>query len=230
MQRWRHYERAFDQYLRGRRCPYVATEQARDLLLPPARGQPRDEDAPLKYFDFVVYGHERNLLVELKGRRVPAPRALDEDAPSRLECWATEDDVTSLLRWEQLFGDAFRAVLVFVYWCDAPPPAPLFQEVFEFDSRWYALRAIPVREYQGAMRVRSPRWRTVDLSTADFERLSSPFAPPTPHPIPEHAGVRPSMRELATPTGDLPDPTLLVDRLLGGVRARPLAPCPTMSP
>jgi hypothetical protein len=43
---------------------------------------------------------------------------------------------------------------------------------------WYALRAITLDAYAGAMRVRSPRWGTVDLPRADFERLSQPFAPP----------------------------------------------------
>ena len=77
---WRHYERAFERYLRARRVPYVAIEQARDVLLgrsdstsARARGLSSagvDGHKGLKYFDFVVYGQQTNLLVELKGRRV----------------------------------------------------------------------------------------------------------------------------------------------------------------
>ncbi|MEM9864504.1 MAG: HYExAFE family protein, partial [Myxococcota bacterium] len=62
------------------------------------------------------------------------------------------------------------------YWCDEQPPDALYQEVFEHRGRWYALRAISVAAYRGAMKPRSARWRTVDLPGDVFERLSTPFA------------------------------------------------------
>ncbi len=181
----RHYERAFDHYLRSRRVAFVRVDEARRQLLP--------IDAPstanLKFFDYVVYGQSANLLVELKGRRLASPRSTAKsDTPtntptsaprpaSRLECWVTQDDLGSLQRWEMLFGPPFEALIVFAYWCSTEPPASLFQEVFEFEGRWYALRAVRVQDYLGAMRTRSPRWRTVDMPQADFERISQRFAP-----------------------------------------------------
>jgi hypothetical protein len=208
---WRHYERAFERYLRARRVPYVAIEQARDVLLgrsdttTRARGPAQtgvDGHKGLKYFDFVVYGEQRNLLVELKGRRVGTGKRAEEGkarAP-RLECWTTLDDLGSLQRWEQLFGPPFEAVIVFVYWCDKEPPGALFQEIFEDEGRWYALRGVRVKDYVSAMRTRSPRWRTVDMTAEQFEALSAPFAPAgegDPFALPVHRRVQPGFLELA---------------------------------
>ncbi len=78
-QRRHHYEVAFEQYLRERRVPYVAVDEARKALLPedarllvtePGLGQ-----RSLKSFDFVLYGRDSNLLVEIKGRKIARRRA-----------------------------------------------------------------------------------------------------------------------------------------------------------
>ncbi len=207
-QRRHHYERAFEAFLRQRRIPYVAVDEAKKALLPPeaslrvrTEGASADpaEGRAIKSFDFVVYGQSGNFLLEIKGRKVARKAGGSERADSttggifgsesvgggvkpikaqagRLESWATEDDVESLRSWQQLFGEGFTGAIVFVYWCDEMPPDGLFQEIMEFQGRWYALRAITIDAYAGAMRTRSPRWRTVDLSRSDFERLSQPFA------------------------------------------------------
>jgi len=174
----RHYEHAFEAYLRARRLPYVAVDEARKALLPTGASVAPESAgrADLKSFDFVVYGDGLNLLLDVKGRRVAARAGGRNGAAcGRLETWATEEDVRSLSTWERLCGEGFRAALVFVYWCDAPPPGALFQEMFEHRGRWYALRAVEVREYARAMTARSARWRTVHVPTAEFERISRPF-------------------------------------------------------
>ena len=183
-QRRHHYEQAFEHYLRERRVPYVAVNEARKALLPDtpsnrlggAEGQ-TGKKASLKSFDFVLYGEPTNLLAEIKGRKVGGRPSGGSPMPtrSRLESWVTRDDVESLLEWEALFGANFRSLFVFVYWCDVPPPGSLFQEIFEFRGRWYALRGIEVAAYATEMKTRSPRWGTVHLPTEAFERLSSPL-------------------------------------------------------
>lgn len=192
-QRRHHYEAAFEQYLRDRRVPYVAVDEARKALLPEgARLATTDaaggESRGLKSFDFVLYGSGVNLLIEIKGRRVARRRSqvTSGRAASRLESWVTEDDAESLGTWERLFGDGFGAAFVFVYWCDEAPPASLFQETFEFRGRWYAVRAVRLADYARAMKPRSARWRTVHLSTADFERLSTTLCGPKAA-LPGHA-------------------------------------------
>ncbi|HVZ93583.1 MAG TPA: HYExAFE family protein [Phycisphaerales bacterium] len=189
-QRRHHYEQAFEVYLRSRRIPYVAVDEARKALLPEgSRLAVADDpsDTPpmssLKSFDFVVYGDAVNLLVDVKGRRVgrnpPVPKpgkfALRKAQRGRLESWVTNEDVASLRRWETLFGPSFRAVFLFIYWCDAQPPDALFQEVFDCRGRWYAVRAVTLDDYAKVMKVRSPRWGTVDVPSEDFEKVSGPF-------------------------------------------------------
>ncbi len=61
MDRSIHYEAAFEAFLRDRRVPYVAVDEAKKALF---------ADARLKSFDFVVYSkNASNLLVDVKGRR-----------------------------------------------------------------------------------------------------------------------------------------------------------------
>lgn len=166
MRRRHHYEQAFEEHLRARRLPYVAVDEARKALLPAASPGP---EASIKSFDFVIYGPGENLLAEVKGRRI--------GRGSRLESWVTQDDVDALLKWESLFGAGFAAAFVFIYWCEEQPAAPLFEDLLENRGRWYAVRVVPVGQYAAAMRPRSPKWRTVHLSTSDFDRLSRPLCP-----------------------------------------------------
>ncbi len=191
-QRRFHYEQAFEHYLRANRLPYVAVDEARKSLIEPMQTRP---DGTLKSFDFVLYGKEHNQLVDVKGRkcRIRKPRVtsnsqnrlttqpLFPQAPPRqsvqigsLESWVTEDDIASLTEWERLFGSGFHAYFVFLYWCEAQPPDALFQEIFEFKERWYALRAVPLEAYRSHMRVRSPKWKTWSIPTAAFAEISVP--------------------------------------------------------
>ncbi len=182
-QRRHHYECAFEHHLRSSRIPYVAVNEARKALLPPKSRlttTTADQDPQtLKNFDFVIYGDTPNLLIEIKGRKLPEinPRKDGSLPRARLETWVTMDDIDSFTRWQKLFGDGYEAVFVFVYWCPQTPPDGLFNELIEYQGRWYTLRAITLNDYTSAMRVRSPRWRTVHLLSGDFDRLSGAFAP-----------------------------------------------------
>lgn len=180
-QRRHHYERAFERYLREARIPYISVDDARKTLLPESArlkvSQPGyEQPITLKSFDFVLYGEESNLLVDVKGRRIPR-NLTSPTSRGRLECWVTQDDIDSMQRWEALFGPGFEGAYVFIYWCEGQPPDALFQEIFEDRGRWYAVRAVRASDYARHLRVRSPRWRTVHLSTSDFERLSRPLTP-----------------------------------------------------
>ena len=102
--RWNHYDAAFEAFLRTERRPYVAVDESRRALA---------ADSSLKSLDFIVYSVSgRNLLVDVKGRKFPTGA---DGRGQRWENWAEEDDLTSMLRWQQLFGGDFRAALVFAY-------------------------------------------------------------------------------------------------------------------
>jgi hypothetical protein len=194
-QRRHHYETAFEDYLRAKRIPYVAVNEARKALLPAhaefsvAASDPRATAADtadakpesLKCFDFVVYSDRGNLLIDIKGRKVSRRKppttgsALAAAPRSGLESWVTQEDVDSLTRWRALFGEGFDAAFVFVYWCDDQPPDGLFQEVFEHRGRWYAVRCVKMDAYVASMKMRSQKWKTVHVPSREFERISEAF-------------------------------------------------------
>lgn len=171
-QRQHHYELAFEHYLRTKRIPYVAVNEARKAVMPTAQSfQATDSEGrphTLKSFDFVIYGSGLNLLIEVKGRKMPAG-----SAAARMECWVTLEDIESLGTWQSLFGPGFSAAFVFIYWCEGGSPEPLFDDSFDFRGRSYRVRAILVDEYAKHMRVRSPRWGTVHMPAATFQTLST---------------------------------------------------------
>jgi len=154
-----HYEAAFEAYLRQRGIPYVAVDEAKKAMFANAR---------LKSFDFVVYNQNgSNLLVDIKGRQLRGRRGT-----TSFQTWATEQDVRDLLQWQQVFGEGFKAVLMFVYWIDPPlTPEP---GMFEFRDRWYLPMGVDLSEYQEHMRRRSVKWETVALPQADFRALARP--------------------------------------------------------
>lgn len=172
-QRRHHYEQAFEHYLRARRVPYLAVDEARRTLLP---ARAHDDATAIKSFDFVVYGRSDNLILDVKGRKVTRPPS-SSGRWSTLQNWVTREDVESLRAWRTLFGEGFEAAFVFVYWCAEQPPDGLFQEVFAHRDRWYAVRAVSLPDYEANMRVRSERWGSVHLPSRDFERVSRPFCP-----------------------------------------------------
>jgi hypothetical protein len=155
-----HYEAAFEAFLRQRGVPYVAVDEAKKALF---------SNAKLKSFDFVVYSKAGpNLLIDVKGRQV-------RNRASRrgFETWTSEQDVTDLLQWEQVFGEGFKAVFSFIYWID--PPLTPEAGMFEYRERWYLLMGIDLGEYRDHMRRRSPKWETVALGADDFRSLARPL-------------------------------------------------------
>ncbi len=155
-----HYEAAFEGYLREKKIPYVAVDEAKKALF---------ANTKLKSFDFVVYSQNGpNLLVDVKGRQAKA-----SSTRRGYETWATERDIEDLIQWQGVFGEGFKAVLAFIYWIEAPMiPEP---GMFEFRERWYLLMGIDLMEYRDHMRRRSPKWQTVCLSVDGFKQLARPL-------------------------------------------------------
>jgi len=179
MQARHHYESAFADYLRQRRIPTIAVDEARRALLPHGAPMPT-----LKSFDFLVsLPGGRNLLIDVKGRALPA---LATARRPGLQNWVTQSDIDALLHWQHLFGPGFAAAFAFLYHAGHQPPDALFHDVFTHRAGWYACRTITLDAYTTRMRPRSPRWRTVHLPAADFDQLARPLAE-----RPEALGPRP---------------------------------------
>ena len=157
-----HYEAAFEDYVRRCGIPYVNVDEAKRAAF---------RDAKLKSFDFIVYSSSYRWLVDVKGRRWTTRTS---QRRATWENWATEADLEGLAQWEEVFGEQFRAVLIFAYWLDGDiePPADLLHE---FRGVRYVFAGVPLRDYQLHARVRSPKWGTVNLSAADFRRYVRPL-------------------------------------------------------
>ena len=169
-----HYEQAFEYYLRTHRVPYVAVDEARKALLP--HDEAPGSLATIKSFDFVVYAPKGKYLVDIKGRMFgtrTSPRSLSN---SRMESWVTREDVEGLEQWQKLFGEDFRPIFVFAYCLRQQPPDALFEEIFTFGDKWYALREVDLRDYRQEMVPRSQRWQTVHVPKEAFLRISRPFS------------------------------------------------------
>jgi hypothetical protein len=166
MDRSNKYEAAFEAYLQWHRLAYVAIDESRRCYL---------DNAPVKNLDFIVYGEcGSRLLVDVKGRRYPAG---PPERPRRVwECWARDEDIDGLLRWQEQFGSGFQSLLVFTYQLDPScDVSTLSGDLWTWRGRRYLLRAILVEEYQREMKPRSPKWGTVTLPTSVYRRLIHPF-------------------------------------------------------
>jgi hypothetical protein len=158
-----HYERAFAEYLRGRRVPCVGVDEVRRSQAP---------DGPLKSLDYIVSPPEadRAWLVDVKGRRFPAGRSRQY-----WKNWSTSEDLRGLARWEVLFGQRFHGLLVFAYHLvsDLAPVPP--EAIFAWQDRLYAFVGIRLDLYTAWAHTISPRWDTVAMPSARFRELAAPL-------------------------------------------------------
>lgn len=158
-----HYEAAFEAYIRARRVPCVAVDEAKRAVSG-AEG--------LKNPDFLLYpGGGPNLVVEVKGKR-----GKDGTGRRKWENWVTTDDLDGLARWQEMFGPGFRAVLVFAY---AEPlqafPLPKDGGAFEFRNRDYRFWAVGLDDYVQHLRSRGPAWKAVAMARKEFRARVRPF-------------------------------------------------------
>jgi hypothetical protein len=160
-----HYDRAFEEFLRGRGTPHVVVDEQRRATL---------AHDSLKSMDFIVHSlRGANLLVDVKGRRFPSG---GEGRGHTWENWATEDDLTSLVAWQGIFGSGFRAMLVFAYEVVDDRYLDRFPELFAFRDRRYGFFGVAADEYAEVTRTRSASWGTVGAPRAAFQRLRRPIA------------------------------------------------------
>ncbi|QDU82374.1 hypothetical protein Pla110_41290 [Polystyrenella longa] len=169
MLRHNQYELAFEEYVRAACIPYVAVDETRRSLL---------ANSSLKSMDFIVYGAgEENLLIDIKGRQFPTGTSPDEGKTSghKWVNWATNDDVLSLLQWEQVFGENFIACFVFAYEVLDRRWYGELNDLFLFQNRTYAFYLIPVRDYYVQMKRLSESWDTYSVPAKVYRELAVPF-------------------------------------------------------
>ncbi len=173
MNRDNHYEAAFEAYLRAFQIPYVAVDEAKRALW---------GDSSLKSLDFIVSSSamqgpatsepesNRRWLVDVKGRRFPSGAQ-----KQYWKNWSTRDDLTSLARWQHLFGSEFASMFVFSYHVlDRKLPVPE-EDLFEYQGERYGFVGIALDDYAYHARQISPRWDTVAMPCEVFRQLCRPM-------------------------------------------------------
>ena len=159
-----HYDQAFEYHLRTLKIPHVSVDEARRAL---QLGKIHDN---LKNFDFTVYPSTgKGLLVDVKGRK-------HTGKSKNYQNWVTADDIDCMEQWEKLFGEQYQACFAFIFWCDKLPGNALFENMFEYDERWYTAKAITLDQYRSEMKVRSKSWKTVHVPPTIFSDLALPVA------------------------------------------------------
>src|SRR5690349_21114151 len=135
-----HYESAFEDYLRRKGLPYIAVDEAKKALFAGAK---------LKSFDFVVYRPEgQNLLVDVKGRKLAPKKGGGRGGAVAFQNWATREDIDDLRQWQEIFGDGFAAMFLFMYhWPENPETSPL-KEMYLYQEKWYGMLGISVTDYR----------------------------------------------------------------------------------
>jgi hypothetical protein len=158
-----HDEAAFEAYIRARRVPCVAIDEAKRSLAP---------EGGLKSPDFLLYPRlGPNLVVEVKGKR-----GKNASGRRRWENWVTTDDLDGLVRWQALFGPSFRSVLAFVY-AERPPAfgLPPGEGGFAFRGRIYRFWAVGLDDYLMHLRSRGPAWKAVAMARLAFRKRVRPL-------------------------------------------------------
>jgi hypothetical protein len=155
-----HYEAAFEEYLRVRQVPYVAVDEAK---------RSRWAEGSIKSLDFIVSPPgQRAWLVDVKGRRFPSG-----EQKHYWKNWSTRDDLVSLSRWEQLFGERFNGLFVFAYNVIGDRAPLAAEDLFAFRGGVYGFVGIRLSEYAMHARPISPRWDTLAMSAPHFRQLAA---------------------------------------------------------
>lgn len=157
-----HYERAFEEWLRLHRVPYVLVQQVR---------RPTDREGPLKNFDFLVHSGDGHYIVDVKGRRFPQ---VSRGRETWWENWIHFEDLEGLLAWESHFGEGYTALLVYCYWLQLPPGEGAARKTITTGGRDYLIVAVPARTFAENCRRRSTRWQAVHVGTGCFTSLIRP--------------------------------------------------------
>ena len=158
-----HYEAAFEEYLRARRLPYIAVDEARRSLV--AGGS-------LKSLDFIVSPPgQMSWLVDVKGRRFPS----GDEHHQYWKNWSTRDDLRSLAAWQSHFGANFCPMLVFAYQLVASRSPLPREQIFEFRGDHFGFLGVRLADYVPHARPLSDSWDTVAMPTGLFRRAARPL-------------------------------------------------------
>lgn len=161
------YEQAFESRLREQKIAFESVVQTQRV---------ESGGESVKNFDFVLQpASDRPILVELKGRTFHG-RSLA--GLKGLDAWVTFEDVEALSYWL----DAARqktpgasAVIVFVYRLEQIDVESDGWPLYDFGGERFLMLFIELEHYRKAMKCRSPKWQTVNVTAGDFRNYAKPI-------------------------------------------------------
>jgi len=159
------YEKAFKNWLRDNRIQFIPVDERKRAAF---------ERAKIKSFDFLVYpagwsAPAEIIIAEVKGRKF---RGTSFAKLAGFECWVTADDIDGLAKWQKVFGRGHLAVFVFAYKIENIDVDFDGRVDFELDGNRFIFFAVTLDDYRSAMKLRSPKWKTVTLPAAKFREYA----------------------------------------------------------
>ena len=157
-----HYERAFENWLIDHQIKYTSIDEHKQAAF---------TDGKVKSFDFLVYPHDKQIIIaEVKGRKFTGTSL---EKMTGFECWVTADDVDGLVKWQQVLGPAYQAVFIFVYLIENIDVDFNGVDVFDCDEDRYVFFTVKLDDYRSFMKRRSPKWQTVTLPADKFRQCAA---------------------------------------------------------
>ena len=125
--------------------------------------------------DFLVHAPKRSLtlLIEVKGKQFPY---INKGNRVYWENWIGEEDLSSLYIWSRFLGSSSIPLILFMYWIHDHRDEIHFSTIHTFRDRTYGLVAVLLDDYHNHARVRSRRWRALDISRGPFREICKPFS------------------------------------------------------
>ncbi|HPS55110.1 MAG TPA: HYExAFE family protein [Sedimentisphaerales bacterium] len=156
-----HYELVFENWLIDNHVKYTRIDETKRARL---------GKASIKSFDYLVdAGNGNTIIADVKGRKF---KGTSFEKLTSLQCWVTETDITDIEFWQKIFGEGHCSVFIFAYEVENVDVDFDGREVYEYKGKRYLFFCIELDKYKKNMKVRSPKWKTVTLSAADFRNYA----------------------------------------------------------
>lgn len=154
-----HYERAFEGWLKENGVGYLAIDQHKRASFSRSK---------IKSFDFLFYSADmRAYIAEVKGRKFSGKNF---SAFGNLPNWVTDDDITGLQNWIEIFAGQYMGLFVFAYDVMNIDVETDGREIFEYQGKRYVFTAVRLRDYLAGATVRSIKWKTLHLSAEYYKQ------------------------------------------------------------
>ncbi len=154
-----HYERAFEGWLKENGIGYLAVDQHKRAAFSKSK---------IKSFDFLFYSADmRAFIAEVKGRKFKGNNFM---AFGNLPNWVTDDDITGLRNWIEIFAGQYSGLFVFAYELTNIDVETDGREIFEYRGKRYVFTAVMLADYLAGATVRSIKWKTLHLSAEYYKQ------------------------------------------------------------